>query len=46
MTQETLLLNIFFAYFFDLGDYLAVFTALGLTATLLMGFIKYFIRHA
>lgn len=46
MTQDIFLANLFFSYFFDMGDYLAIFTGLALAGALLFGFIKYFIRHA
>ena len=45
MTQDTFLLNIFFSYFFNLGEYIKIFFALGLTGALLLGFLKWFIRN-
>jgi hypothetical protein len=45
MSQDTFLLNLFFSYFFNLGEYLQVFFALGLTGLIFLGFVKYFIRN-
>jgi len=46
MTQDTFLLNAFFSYFFNLGEYIKIFFALGLTFALLLGFVKWFIKSA
>lgn len=45
MTQEAFLLNTFFSYFFNLGDYLGVIFAGFLLGNLLMGIIKLFIKN-
>ncbi len=45
MTQDIFLSNTFFSYFFNLGDYLKVFFALGLVILIFLGFVKYFVRN-
>lgn len=46
MTQEIFLLNSFFSYFFNLGDYIKVFFAFALFLVIILGFVKWFIRNA
>lgn len=44
MTSEIFLTNLFFSFFFNLGDYLKVFFALMLAGLLLFGIVKWFTR--
>jgi len=44
MIQEIFWTNLFFSFFFNLGDYLKIFFALALTGLLLLGIFKWFIR--
>jgi len=42
MTQETFLLNTFFAYFFNLGDYLLILFSYAILIILIFSLVKYF----
>lgn len=43
MTQEAFLLNTFFAYFFDIGNYLLVIFAYALIILIIISLIKRFL---